>query len=90
METDPEHFGGQGVRSHHEVQRIQNRSNFLQARLHMSDQGMLDPQSGIKVIRHTTMEPEKSQQYDALLDEYVENLYKKPDPVDDPNLISNL
>lgn len=76
METNPDHFGGQGARSQQEVMRIQNRSNFLQARLHMSDQGMLNPYSGIKVIRHTTVDPKKNEQYEALVDQYVDSLYK--------------
>jgi hypothetical protein len=76
LASNPDHFGGQGVRSHHETMRIQNRSNYLQARLHMSDQGMLNPDSGIKVFRHTTVQPQQQEAYDKLLDEYVHNLYQ--------------
>ena len=76
LETNPEHFGGQGIRSHHELMRMQNRSNYIQARLHMSRHLTLNPASGIKMIRHTTMEPEKQKAYQELVDEYVERLFR--------------
>ena len=88
--SNPEHFSGQGVRSHHDNMRIQNRSNFLQARVHMSEQGMLNPESGVRVIRHTTMTPEQGSQYQALVDRYVEELFKSAQPPKPKKMMSKL
>lgn len=79
MESNPEHFGGQGVRSHHETMRVQNRSNFMQARVLLSDRHMLNPASGIQMIRHTTADPRNLDAYNKLLDDYVEGLFKQRD-----------
>lgn len=80
MQTNPEHFGGQGVRSKHEVMRVQNRANFMQARMLLSQSHMLNPHSGIEIKRHTTMESDKEKEYNRMLDEYVESLMKTKKP----------
>ena len=90
VDSNPEHFSGQGVRSHHDNMRIQNRSNFLQARMHMAEQGMLNPESGIQVIRHTTMTPEQDSQYQALVDRYVEELFKSAQPPKPKKMMAKL
>lgn len=77
MEMNPEHFGGQGVRSPHELMRIQNRSTFMQARLHFSESTTLNPDSGIRIKRFTTMEPKQEEEYNQMLDEYVRQLFNK-------------
>ncbi|WP_411141731.1 hypothetical protein [Streptomyces sp. x-80] len=38
---------------------------------------MLNPQSGIKIIRHTTLDDEMRVKYEKLLDEYVAELFRK-------------
>jgi hypothetical protein len=76
MQTNPEHFGGQGMRSPHEVMRIQNRANFMQARMLLSQSHMLNPDSGIRIKRHTTMAPEKEEEYNRMPDDYVEGLFR--------------
>jgi hypothetical protein len=75
MEMNPEHFGGEGVRSPHELMRIQNRSTFMQARLHFSEHTTLNPESGIRIKRFTTMEPDQEQAYNQMLNKYVEQLF---------------
>ena len=75
MRTNPDHFGGQGVRSEHELMRIQNRSTFMQARLHFSEATTLNPTSGVRMNRYTTMEGENLRQYNQLLDDYVAGLF---------------
>jgi hypothetical protein len=76
MDDNPEHFGGQGMRSHHEVLRMRNRSNFLQARLHMSKQHMLNPESGIQIKRHTTLPPDREEAYRQRIHDFVTGLRK--------------
>ncbi|MGN2412621.1 hypothetical protein [Pseudomonas syringae] len=75
MQTNPDHFGGQGVRSQHELMRIENRSTFMQARMHLSQANTLDPASGISITRHTTLEPKQEETYNTLLDKYVNDLF---------------
>ena len=77
IENNPEHFSGQGMRSRHEVMRIQNRSNFLQARMLLSESHMLNPASGIRIRRHTTQSPEDVERYEQLLDAYVDHLFRR-------------
>jgi hypothetical protein len=76
MQRNPEHFGGQGLRSVAEVQMIQNRPNAIQARVLMSalSGGTLDPHSGIVMNRYDTRSPQQVQQYEQLLDAYVQDL----------------
>ncbi|WP_406214963.1 DUF4157 domain-containing protein [Streptomyces decoyicus] len=74
VERNPEHFQGQGKKSRHEMMRVANRQNFMQARVLLSDKYMLNPRSGIKIVRHTTMDEESAAKYETLLDGYVENL----------------
>jgi hypothetical protein len=77
LATNPAHHGGQGVRSHHETMRIQNRANFIQSRMLLSQSHMLNPKSGIHMIRHTTMTPEQKGQYDQMINSYVKELFEK-------------
>ncbi|WP_143061041.1 hypothetical protein [Saccharopolyspora shandongensis] len=75
VERNPEHFQGQGKKSSHEMMRVANRQNFMQARILLSANYMLNPSSGIKIVRHTTMDEESAKAYDILLDRYVEKLF---------------
>ncbi|MFH8557828.1 DUF4157 domain-containing protein [Streptomyces celluloflavus] len=77
IEKNPEHFQGQGKNSSHEMMRVANRQNFMQARVLLSESHMLNPQSGIKIIRHTTLDDDMRVKYEALLDEYVAELFRK-------------
>lgn len=75
VEQNPEHFQGQGKKSRHEMMRVANRQNFMQARVLLSEKYMLNPNSGIKIVRHTTMDEESAKKYETLLDGYVEKLF---------------
>ncbi|WUF66813.1 DUF4157 domain-containing protein [Streptomyces decoyicus] len=75
VEQNPEHFQGQGKKSRHEMMRVANRQNFMQARVLLSEKYMLNPRSGIKIVRHTTMDEESAKKYETLLDGYVEKLF---------------
>jgi hypothetical protein len=75
VERNPEHFQGQGKRSSHEMMRVANRQTFIQARVLLSANHMLNPRSGIKIVRHTTMNEENAKAYDLLLDSYVEKVF---------------
>ncbi|MFD8288739.1 DUF4157 domain-containing protein [Streptomyces lavendulae] len=72
---NPEYFQGQGKKSHHEMMHAANRQNFMQARVLLSEKYMLNPNSGIKIVRHTTMDEESATKYEALLDGYVKKLF---------------
>ncbi|MEH0580740.1 MULTISPECIES: DUF4157 domain-containing protein [Streptomyces] len=80
VEKNPEHFQGQGKKSRHEMMRVANRQNFMQARVLLSKNFMLNPKSGIKIVRHTTMDPENAKKYETLLDKYVEKLFADQTP----------
>ncbi|MFI0977513.1 DUF4157 domain-containing protein [Streptomyces sp. NPDC021093] len=75
VEQNPEHFQGQGKKSRHEMMRVANRQNFMQARVLLSEKYMLNPRSGIKIVRHTTMDEENAAKYEKLLAGYVEKLF---------------
>jgi len=76
VRRNPEHFGeSQGIRSHHETMRIRNRLNFIQARVLLSQNHMLNPASGIVIVRHTTLSDEQQRAYERLVDAYVDLLF---------------
>lgn len=62
----PDHFG-HGKKSPHEIIRIQNRGLYMQARLLLSLDYMLNPLSGIKIVRHTTIDPAAERRYHEVL-----------------------
>lgn len=66
-EEAPDHIG-HGIQSEHEVLRVRNRPLFMQARILLSSNLMLNPNSGIKIFRHTTVHPNAMQNYKKLLD----------------------
>jgi hypothetical protein len=43
--------------------RVANRQNFMQARVLLPNH-MLNPKSGIKLVRHTAMDPENARKYE--------------------------
>jgi hypothetical protein len=67
---------GHGRKSPHELMRIQNRALFMQARLLLTTHHMLNPKSGIKIIRHTTVPPEEMASYQELLDRMCDTMLK--------------
>ncbi|WDO11210.1 hypothetical protein ME763_37400 (plasmid) [Streptomyces murinus] len=73
---NPEHFAGQGMRSLRELDRIANRSNFMQARLLVSKNYLLNPESGLIIKRYETISTESESAYEILVDRYVSKLFE--------------
>jgi hypothetical protein len=75
IERNPEHYSGQGLLSKHEMLRVANRANYLQARVLLSESHMLNPASGVRMIRYTTMTDANKAAYNTLLDDFVDRLF---------------
>ncbi|MBA6232783.1 MULTISPECIES: hypothetical protein [unclassified Colwellia] len=75
----PDHIG-HGKESPHELIRIQNRPLFMQARLLLSQAHMLDPASGIRIFRHTTVAPPDQARYERTLDQMADVLIHSSRP----------
>lgn len=56
---------------------ISDRLDRLQGRLLFSQNVLLNPQSGVKIFRYTTISPEKLQQYQHKLTKLTKHIFKK-------------
>lgn len=70
-ERAPDHVG-HGKVSPHELMRIRNRPLFMQARVLLAKAHMLDPMSGIRIVRHTTVSPRAMAAYERALDGFCD------------------
>ena len=76
----PDHVG-HGLKSAHEIERIRNRPLFMQARVLLANNLMLNPNSGVRVVRHTTVSDEAMDNYHRLLTNACDLLLRPKRPL---------